>query len=221
MNSSASRSRASRLLARSLSITASTPTRCRSSPGAYIVGIPPPPAQMITTPWSSSQRIGRSSKIRSGRGEGTTRRQFGAVRLDRPALVRGQRLRRRLVVDRTDELGRIPERGVVGIDLDHGQDGRQRHLEREARCRAPARACIRSCPGSQPRGCPGDRARHRGRPPPGGRAARPAARCHGTRSAGARGPPGPGPRPRPECWRAGRRPSSARRVSGGRCRPGR
>ncbi len=58
-------------------MTASTPTSCRFAPRAYIVGMPPPPAQMITTPWSSSQRIGRSSKIRSGRGEGTTRRQCG------------------------------------------------------------------------------------------------------------------------------------------------
>ncbi len=47
-----------------------------SAPGSYIVGMPPPPAQMTTAPWSSNQRIGRISKMRFGRGEGTTRRQW-------------------------------------------------------------------------------------------------------------------------------------------------
>ena len=45
------------------------------APGVDIVGMPPPPAQITTAPWSSSQRIGRISKMRLGRGEGTTRRQ--------------------------------------------------------------------------------------------------------------------------------------------------
>ena len=44
--------------------------------GSYIVGIPPPPAQITTVPCSSSQRIGRISKIRRGRGDATTRRNF-------------------------------------------------------------------------------------------------------------------------------------------------
>ncbi len=57
-------------------MTASTPVRRRSSPGTNIVGIPPPPAQMTTEPWSRSQRIGPISKIRFGRGDGTTRRQY-------------------------------------------------------------------------------------------------------------------------------------------------
>ena len=57
-------------------MTASTPTSWRSASRAYIVGMPPPPAQMTTAPCSSSQRIGRISKIRLGRGDGTTRRQL-------------------------------------------------------------------------------------------------------------------------------------------------
>ena len=59
-NRSAATSRASSSLARSLSMTASTPTRVllRRSDGRNIVGTPPPPAQMSTTPWSRSQRIG-------------------------------------------------------------------------------------------------------------------------------------------------------------------
>ena len=57
-------------------MTASTPTSWRSTPGAYMVGMPPPPAQMTTAPCSSIQRIGRISKIRLGRGDGTTRRQL-------------------------------------------------------------------------------------------------------------------------------------------------
>ena len=58
-------------------MTASTPTSWRSASRAYIVGMPPPPAQMTTVPCSRSQRIGRISKIRLGRGDGTTRRQLG------------------------------------------------------------------------------------------------------------------------------------------------
>src|ERR671912_445180 len=72
---SAPTSRASSWLAKSLSITASTPTRVRAPSGRNIVGTPPPPAQMTTTSLSSSQRMGRISKIRLGSGEGTTRRQ--------------------------------------------------------------------------------------------------------------------------------------------------
>ena len=75
-------------------MTASTPTSWRSAPGAYIVGMPPPPAQITTTPCSSSQRIGRISKMRFGRGDGTTRRQLVAVGLDDPALLGGERRRR-------------------------------------------------------------------------------------------------------------------------------
>ena len=81
-NRSASTSRASSSLARSLSITASTPPSVRSWPGTHVVGIPPPPAQMTTVPCSSSQRIGRISKIRFGAGDGTTRRSRSPSRLN-------------------------------------------------------------------------------------------------------------------------------------------
>ena len=126
---SASRSRASRLPARSLSTTASTPTSWRFSPRAYMVGMPPPPAQMISTPCSSSHFRGRSSKMRSGRRRGHHAAPVVAIGLDRPALVGCQGLGGGLVVDRSNELGRVAEGRVVGVHLDHGQDGGQRHLE--------------------------------------------------------------------------------------------
>ena len=81
-NRSASTSRASSSLAKSLSITASTPASVRSLPAAHVVGIPPPPAQITTVPCSSSQRIGRISKIRFGAGDGTTRRRWAPSRLN-------------------------------------------------------------------------------------------------------------------------------------------
>ena len=112
-------------------MTASTPTSRRSAPFSYIVGMPPPPAQMTTRLWSSSQPIAWISKIRFGRGEGTTRRQYVAVGLDGPALVGGEGLRLGLVVDRPDELRRVAEGRVVGVDLDHRQDRRERQLERQ------------------------------------------------------------------------------------------
>ena len=55
-------------------MTASTPTRAPGPEDGYIVGIPPPPAQMTTAPRSSSQLIGAISRMRRGSGEGTTRR---------------------------------------------------------------------------------------------------------------------------------------------------
>ena len=63
-------------MARSLSITHSTPTSCRSLPFSYMVGMPPPPAAITTVPFSSSHWIGLSWKMRFGSGEGTTRRQL-------------------------------------------------------------------------------------------------------------------------------------------------
>ena len=68
-------------------MTASTPVSVRVPSGTYMVGMPPPPAQMTIVPFSSSHLIGRISKIRLGSGEGTTRRHFVAVRLERPALL--------------------------------------------------------------------------------------------------------------------------------------
>ncbi|MNP24313.1 hypothetical protein D3C76_1170660 [compost metagenome] len=43
---------------------------------SYMVGMPPPPAQMTTVPFSSSHLIGRISKMRLGRGLATTRRNL-------------------------------------------------------------------------------------------------------------------------------------------------
>ena len=63
-------------------MTASTPPSVRSLPGTHVVGIPPPPAQITTTPCSSSHRIGRISKIRFGAGDGTTRRRRSPSRLN-------------------------------------------------------------------------------------------------------------------------------------------
>ena len=78
---------------------------------------------------SSSQRIGRISKIRCGSGEGTTRRQFAPSCLKTQLLVGRDPVRLGLVVDGTDELGRILERRVVRVDLDHRQQARERHLD--------------------------------------------------------------------------------------------
>src|ERR1039457_3210861 len=73
MNRPAPSSTASRADARSLSMTAATPCRLPASSAA--TGIPPPPTAMITVPASSSRLMARSSTMRSGWGEATTRRQ--------------------------------------------------------------------------------------------------------------------------------------------------
>ena len=131
-NRSASSSRASSSLARSLSITASTPTRQRRpSTSSYLVGTPPPPAQITTVPCSSSHRIGRISKIRFGSGDGTTRRQLAPSCLNAQPFSRGQRIGLRLVVHGADELRRVGEGRVAAVDLDHREHGRERLLERE------------------------------------------------------------------------------------------
>ena len=53
------------------------------------------------------------------------------VGLDVPTLLARERLRGGLVVDRPHELGRVVERRIVGIDLDHRQEGRKGPIERE------------------------------------------------------------------------------------------
>ena len=100
---------------------------------SYIVGMPPPPAQMTIVPFSSSHLIGRCSKIRGRRGGGDDAAPAIAVRLERPAVLLPAELRAppALVVAGADELRRVVEGGVVGIDLDHGQDRRERNLERQ------------------------------------------------------------------------------------------
>ena len=54
-----------------------------------------------------------------------------AVLLEGPAFLLGQTVGVRFVVNGADELGRVLERRIAGIDLDHGQQGRERPLERE------------------------------------------------------------------------------------------
>ena len=67
---------------------ASTPVSLRvPSPGSYIVGMPPPPAAITIVLRSSSHLIGRSSKMRFGSGEGTTRRHSSPSGLNDPALL--------------------------------------------------------------------------------------------------------------------------------------
>ncbi len=93
--------------------------------------MPPPPAQMTIVPFSSSHLIGRCSKMRVGTGEGTTRRQRSPSSLKAQPCSCLELPRLALVVARADEFRRVVEGGVVGVDLDHGQDRRERNLERQ------------------------------------------------------------------------------------------
>jgi hypothetical protein len=52
-----------------------------------------------------------------------------AVELERPAMLSLEPAGLGLVVHGTDELRRLTERGIVGVDFDHGEDRRERHLE--------------------------------------------------------------------------------------------
>ena len=56
-------------------MTHSTPPSLCPLPREYMVGMPPPPAAITMALRSSSHLIGRSSKMRFGSGEATTRRQ--------------------------------------------------------------------------------------------------------------------------------------------------
>ena len=183
-------------------MTASTPPSVRSSPGTHVVGIPPPPAQITTAPCSSSHRIGRISKIRFGAGDGTTRRRWSPSRLNTQPFSAASASAVGVVVDRPDELGRIGERRVVGVDLDHRQDRGERHLGRAAGCRAPARSGSRSSPRSGRRARRADRPRRPCTRPPAARADRPADRCRGTARAGAARPPERARGRRCGCWPA-------------------
>ncbi len=66
-------------------------------------------------------RLDAEDPSRRRRGDHTA--HVVAVRFECPALVRGQGLGLGLGVDRADGLGRVAERGVVLVDLDHGQQG--------------------------------------------------------------------------------------------------
>jgi hypothetical protein len=74
---------------RSLSSTASTP---RSVPFSRTIGIPPPPAAITTAPADTSSRIVATSRISSGSGDGTTRRQPRSPRDSQfsPAAIRSR-----------------------------------------------------------------------------------------------------------------------------------
>ena len=150
-NKSASISRARSSLARSLSMTASTPAeRAFLSPPTQEVGIPPPPAQMTTVPCSRSQRIGRISKIRFGAGDGTTRRIRSPSSLERPALSQpGERIRprRRRRTGPTNLVGSA-KAGSTPCPP-RSWSGPWRTARRPAGgCRAPARSGSRSFPRS-------------------------------------------------------------------------
>ena len=114
-------SRARRQLAKSLSMTASIPVRNCPLSGWHMTGIPPPPVQITTAPLSSSHRIGRISKIRFGRGEGTTRRQVSPSRRNcQPfsVTIRSASIFCILGADKFCGIGK----GRIGrINLDHGK----------------------------------------------------------------------------------------------------
>ena len=130
-NSSASTSRASSSLARSLSITASTPTRVRSPSGCVHRGDPAAPRTdhddvLVQEP---SDRPDLEDALGFGRGHHPA--PFVAVLLEDPSLLGGQTVGLGLVVDGTHELGRVAERRIGRVDLDHRQDRRERHLQRQ------------------------------------------------------------------------------------------
>ena len=87
------------------------------------MGMPPPPAQMTTAPRSISQEIGCDLQDLARLGGRHHPPPSGAVLLERPAFLRGQRVGGLLGVDRADELGRAGEGRVIGVHGDHGEQG--------------------------------------------------------------------------------------------------
>ena len=69
--------------------------------------------------------------MRVGAGEGTTRRQRSPSSANFQPCSSASFRASASVVARADELRRVVEGGVVGVDLDHGQDRRERNLERQ------------------------------------------------------------------------------------------
>src|SRR6476469_6675166 len=111
ITASAFRSTASSAVAKSLSITASTPTSRRpagAGSSVYMTGMPPPPAQMTTQPFSSSHSSGSSPKMRCGKLVGLV-----------------------LLVDRADRLRRVRERRIRSVDLDERQQRRESYVDRQ------------------------------------------------------------------------------------------
>ena len=184
-------------------------------------GTPPPPAQMTTTSWSSSQRIGRISKMRCGSGDGTTRRQYSPSCLKIQPFSAASSSACCLVVDRARRTWSGRRRP--------GRPGRPRPSSgcvangssAAVGCRAPARGRSRSSPAvCAPRTSSGyglDVGVRRGL-----QRQQADLRAVAVRRApaGAAGPRPPARARRCARWRAASRPSSARPASAGRCRRG-
>ena len=146
-SASAFRSAASSALARSLSITASIPTRRRPGRNRLVRVHDRDPAAS----GADHDRAGLEQDLDRLQSEDPLRKRRRndaphalAVGLERPALLRGQLVGLRGGVDRPDRLRRIAERGVVRVDLDLGEERREALLERQRRCRAPAGSGSRS-----------------------------------------------------------------------------
>src|SRR4030095_3168424 len=159
---SAAMLRASRLEARSLSMTASTPRS--SPPSSSITGMPPPPQATTTKPWAARFWMTAVSRMACGLGEGTTRRhprpassrtlqwyffascfarassmcepiRFGGVADARAwAVARRRRTLSRARVSKVgaDRLGRVGERRVVAVDQSLRHDARRLALDAPA-----------------------------------------------------------------------------------------
>ena len=98
--------------------------------------MPPPPAAITTAPASVRVRTCAASRIAVGAGLGDDAAEHAGPGLDdRPALLGHPPPGRVGGEQATDRLGRVSERGVVGVDLDVGQhrDGALRPVVRDER----------------------------------------------------------------------------------------
>ena len=159
-NRSASTSRASSSLARSLSITASTPTQRRARRPARHRRDAAAARADHDDALVQQPRIGRISKMRCGSGDGTTRRQTVAVLLEDPALLarpaRPPRPRRRS--GPTNLVG-SPNAGSAGSTSTIVRSVASGTSTGRSVAAAPARSGSRSCPRSARPGRRADRAR--------------------------------------------------------------
>ena len=142
-----------------------------------------------------------------------------AVLLEVPRLGGRQRVRLVLRVDRPDELGRVVERGISRVDLDHrqerGERGVLRHHVAQLLLEHVADHSLRLGSEHVERVRPPPRCR----PPPAVPAARPADRCRARGRARAARRRQPEPARRASRSAAAGQPSSAPRASAGHCRP--
>ena len=121
--------------------------------------MPPPPAQMTITS-ALEQPLDRpelEDALRLRRRDDAP--PPAAIRLEDPALRLAQLSACVLVVHRSDELGRVLERGIVGGPPAPSSAGWRRDARWAAGCRAPARSGSRSSLRSARRACRADRAR--------------------------------------------------------------